>query len=91
MGSSNVSGTFVKMAHPVTGAEYYVEIIFGQGAGTLAPCASTGDIQIRINKTDWTHYSESDDYSYDASKQTYADWDKVTLFSEQFACMGVEP
>ncbi|MNN29888.1 Beta-mannanase/endoglucanase A precursor [compost metagenome] len=86
-----MSGTFVKMTQSVTGADYYVEISFGSGAGTLAPGASTGDIQIRMNKTDWSNYNEADDYSYDSSKQNYSLWNKATLYQNGALVWGIEP
>ncbi|MNO53089.1 Exoglucanase-2 precursor [compost metagenome] len=91
VGSSNVSGSFVKLANAVTEADYYLEISFGPNAGTLAPGADSGEIQIRINKSDWSNYAEADDYSRDATKSSYADWDKVTAYLNGSLVWGIEP
>ncbi|OBR65712.1 cellulose 1,4-beta-cellobiosidase [Paenibacillus oryzae] len=91
VGSSNVSGSFVKLSNAVPGADYYYEISFGSGAGVLQPGADTGDIQIRINKTDWSNYAEGDDYSRDATKSSYADWNKVTAYLNGTLVWGMEP
>lgn len=91
VGSSNVSGSFVKLANAVTEADYYLEISFGPNAGTLAPGADSGKIQIRINKSDWSNYAEADDYSRDATKSSYADWDKVTAYLNGSLVWGIEP
>lgn len=91
IGSANISGASVKLAAARTGADSYVEITFGASAGTLAPGASTGEIQTRINKSDWSNYDESDDYSYDATKTAFTEWNKVTLYQNDSLIYGVEP
>ncbi|HBS43280.1 MAG TPA: hypothetical protein DEA91_00290 [Paenibacillus sp.] len=91
MGSGNVSGSFVKLNPASTGANYYLEISFGAGAGSIAPGGDSGEIQARTNKTDWTAYNELDDYSYSAAQQSYADWNKVTLYQGETLVWGLEP
>lgn len=91
IGSGNVTGSFVKMPNAKPGADYYLEISFGSGAGSLAPGADTGDIQIRFNKTDWSNYNEAGDFSHDATKTSYTEWDKVPLYVNGTLAWGVEP
>lgn len=91
VGSGNVSGTFVKLDSAKTGADYYLEISFGSGAGSLAPGASSGEIQIRVNKTDWSNFNEADDYSYDATKTNFASWEKAPLYLSGNLVWGIEP
>jgi cellulose 1,4-beta-cellobiosidase len=57
----------------------------------LAPGASTGEIQTRIHKSDWSNYDESDDYSYDPLKTAYTEWSKVTLYQDGGLIWGIEP
>ena len=90
VGSSNVTGTFVKLATPLTGADYYLEVGFTNGAGSLAAGASI-DIQIRVNKNDWTNYTQTGDYSFDPIHTTYADWSKMTGYVSGAIQWGVEP
>lgn len=90
VGSSNVTGTFVKLATPLTGADTYLEIGFTSGAGSLAAGASI-DIQIRVNKSDWTNYTQTGDYSFDPTHTTYADWSKITGYVSGAIQWGVEP
>ncbi|MDW8065989.1 MAG: cellulose binding domain-containing protein, partial [Anaerolineae bacterium] len=50
VGCSNVRGSLVRLATGRTGADYYIEVTFTSGAGSLAPGGSSGDIQARIHK-----------------------------------------
>ncbi len=63
LGCANVTQKVVAMSTPKAGADHYLEIGFTTGAGTLAAGKSTGDIQNRFNKSDWSNFNESDDYS----------------------------
>ncbi|MNJ33661.1 Beta-mannanase/endoglucanase A precursor [compost metagenome] len=91
VGSGNVSGRFVKLDNTAAGADYYLEISFATGAGNLAPGADSGEIQVRINKADWSNYNESDDYSYSGTQTHFADWDNVTLHQGNSLVWGIEP
>ena len=86
-----MTGTIVTMSSPVANADHYLELTFSAAAGTLAPYADTGDIQARINKTDWSNYTQTNDYSFDATKTAYADWNKVTLYYNGALVWGAEP
>jgi hypothetical protein len=89
LGCANITARFIKMTAPVTGADYYLEV--GFTGGTLAPGASTGEIQNRFSKSDWTNYNESGDYSFDATKTAFADWSRVTLYRNGTLVWGTEP
>lgn len=66
--TSNVSGKTVKMDKVMEGADTYFEITFDSSAGTLAPGAKV-QVQPAINKSDWSNYDQSNDYSFnDESK-----------------------
>ncbi|XID95884.1 glycoside hydrolase family 9 protein [Paenibacillaceae bacterium WGS1546] len=90
VGSSNVTGDFVPLATPVAGADNYLEIGFTSGAGSLAPGTSI-NLQIRINKSDWSNYTQTGDYSFNPTASTYVDWTKTTGYVSGTLQWGVEP
>lgn len=77
-GSSNITGTFATIT-AVTGADRYFEARFASGAGTLAAGAST-QVQIRVWKSDWSNFNQSNDYSFNTTSTSYTDWSKVTVY-----------
>jgi len=90
VGSNNVIGTFVKMDTPKTGADYYLEISFTSQAGDLAPGASI-EVQGRFAKSDWTNYTQTDDYSFNPTATYYADFNKITAYVSGNLVFGIEP
>lgn len=90
VGGTNITGTFAKMSTAKTGADYYLEIGFTSGAGSLAAGQSV-DIQIRANKTDWSNYTQTGDYSFNSTSTAYIDWNKVTAYISGSLKWGTEP
>lgn len=91
IGSTNITGSFVKMGTAVSKADYYLEIGFTSASGNLAAGASTGDIQIRTNKNDWSNFNQSNDYSFNATMTTYAENTNVTGYVAGILVFGTEP
>jgi cellulose 1,4-beta-cellobiosidase len=57
----------------------------------LAPSGQTGEIQTRINKSDWAVYDETNDWSFDGTKSSFTPWDRVTLYRGGTLIWGQEP
>jgi hypothetical protein len=88
---SNVSGRFVTLARPADGASKYLEIGFGAGAGTLAPGASTGQIQERFNYDGWIDFNQSEDYSFDPAASSFIPERRITAYYNGTLVWGIEP
>lgn len=90
IGSENVKGQFVKLTTPVTGADYYLELTFTAAASTLKP-GQSAEVQARFTKSDWTNYTQSNDYSFDATSTQYSSFTNVTGYLDNKLIWGVEP
>ncbi|MFF6998208.1 cellulose binding domain-containing protein [Streptomyces sp. NPDC008313] len=88
---ANVTGTFGTLAHPTATADRYLEIGFRSAAGSLAPGADTGDMQLRFYRTNWASLDQSDDYSFSAGQTSYGDWSKVTATVGGHTVWGTAP
>ncbi|HEY7371408.1 MAG TPA: cellulose binding domain-containing protein, partial [Polyangia bacterium] len=88
---ANVTRAFVPVSPTRPNADTYLEVGFTAAAGSVNAGAATGEIQLRMNKNDWSNYNESNDHSYDVTKTALADWSKVTLYRNGVLVWGTEP
>jgi len=88
-GTSNVFGDFIKLKTPKANADQYIEIGFRDDSGIIKP-NETVEIQIRFSKDNWTEYIQSNDYSFNPSKE-YLTSDKITLHLKGNLIFGKEP
>ncbi|QNU65822.1 HYR domain-containing protein [Ruminiclostridium herbifermentans] len=87
--TSSVTGTAQKStAKP--GSDYYLEISFSSNAGTLNPGEKV-EIQGRLTKTDWTNYTQTNDYSFNPTATEYTENTKITVYLSGNLFYGVEP
>lgn len=89
-GCGSFSARFVPVSPARSGADYYLEISF-TSADTLAPGQSTGDLQGRFNKADWSNYNQTNDDSYNGTQASYAPSSKVTAYYNGSLVWGTEP
>ena len=89
LGTSSVKTRYVALDKPAQGAFGYVEYRF-TGAGSLAAGSSSGPIQSRIYKQNYTSFNEADDYSYGTSR-SYAKTDRITVYRNGLLVGGAEP
>ncbi|MEW1612570.1 MULTISPECIES: glycoside hydrolase family 6 protein [unclassified Streptomyces] len=88
LGCGNVTHAVRPASATAPGASHHLEV--GFGGGTLAAGASTGEIQLRFNKSDWSAYQEADDYSR-ATGTTYADAPRIGLYVGSTLAWGTAP
>lgn len=88
--TSNVTGSFGKLATSVTNADSYLEVGF---ANTVAQVPAGGSviIQSRFAKADWSNYNQANDYSFNATATQYVDWTKITGYIAGVLKYGVAP
>ena len=87
---AKVTQSVVNLSPTRTGADAYLQVGFTSTAGSISGSGTTGQIQLRVNKTDWSNFSEAADYSY-RNTATPADFTKVTGYYNGVLVWGVEP
>lgn len=90
MGCANVTRKVVTVSPARAGADRYLEVGFTASAGSVAAGATSGPIQLRINKTDWSAFDELNDHSRGGST-SFADWPYVTAYVNGVRVWGNEP
>ncbi|MEY2243978.1 glycoside hydrolase family 6 protein [Streptomyces sp. BF23-18] len=88
LGCSTVKTSVSAVSPSRTGADHYLEV--GFTSGSLAVGADSGDLQLRLAKSDWSAFDESNDYSRGAGT-SYADAAKVTVYVSGTLAWGTEP
>ncbi|MEU6275717.1 glycoside hydrolase family 6 protein [Streptomyces populi] len=88
LGCSTVKTSVGTVSPSRTGADHYLEV--GFNSGSLAAGADSGDLQLRMAKSDWSNFDESNDYSRGANS-SYADAAKVTVYVSGTLVWGTEP
>jgi endoglucanase len=73
-----------------TNADTEVLIGFKAGAPLLKPGGYV-QIQARVNRTDWSNFLQTNDYSFNATSSAYGDWEKVTAYAGTNLLWGIEP
>jgi hypothetical protein len=90
VGCPNLSGSFNTASG--MNADHYLSITFSAGAGDVAPGSDSGEIQARFHDSNFAvTFNQADDYSFDATKTSFSDWDHVTLYQSGTLVWGVEP
>jgi chitodextrinase len=89
-GCANLTSRILAVSPATSTADTALEIGFTAAAGTLAAGQSTGDIQGRINKSDWSNFNEANDYSY-AGQTSPASCSKIGLYQSGVLVWGTPP
>jgi len=88
---ANVASSFVEVQPELPGADSYYRVGFSAAAGELA--AKTGSVRLEtaFHKEPFVPFDQSNDYSYDESKSSYALHDQVCLYQNGVLVWGEEP
>ena len=89
LGNNKINSKFVKETR-AEGTDTYLEVSFAPTLGQLYPLSSTGIIQQRINKNDWSNFNEANDYSYKPAG-ALAENAKITAYLNGSLVYGQEP
>lgn len=90
IGCSSITGAFTAVS-PVNGADHYLQISFGPGAGSLAPNTSTGLIQNQFSEADFANMEQTNAYSFSASDTTAGFNPYITVYYKGTLIFGIEP
>jgi subtilisin family serine protease len=90
-GCSKVTRYVSNLSAPRVGADAYLEVGFTSAAGSLAPSASVGDIELRVHKSDRSNFFDTNDYSYLAPSWALVDSTKVTVHVDGNLVWGAVP
>ncbi|MGC0328770.1 cellulose 1,4-beta-cellobiosidase [Streptomyces sp. SAI-170] len=88
VGCSGLKLRVVPLSTPVAGADAYLEV--GFASGTLAAGRDTGDIQLRMSKSDWSAFDETGDYSR-TTATAYADAPRIPAYRGAELAWGAPP
>lgn len=89
VGASNISVALGSTSG--TNADSYVELTFNASAGSIPAGGQSGEIQLRVHKSDWSNFNEANDYSFDPTKVSFSTWNKVTLYQDDVLISGIAP
>ncbi|MGC5325784.1 glycoside hydrolase family 44 protein [Brevibacillus sp. SYSU BS000544] len=90
IGKGNLTADFIKMEESVEGADTYLEIGFTNEAGLLEPGKKV-TISSWLYKSDWSNFTQTNDYSFNDESSSYEDWDKVTATIDGELVWGTAP
>ncbi|MDI9830765.1 glycoside hydrolase family 6 protein [Streptomyces sp. KAU_LT] len=88
VGCSTLKLRVVPLSSPVAGADAYLEV--GFTSGSLAAGRDTGDLQLRMAKSDWSPFDETDDHSR-GTATTYTDAPAIPGYLGSALAWGAPP
>jgi hypothetical protein len=93
VGNANITLVFGTLPTARPTADSFMEIGFIAAAGSLVSGASSGEVQASFHDPNSfaTIFTQTNDYSFDATKTAFTDWTHVTLYHNGTLVWGAEP
>jgi len=91
VGCSNITGTVYSLPTPTATADHYLQLSFTSYAGSLAAGANSGDMELRLYRSDWQNVNQANDYSFNAADTSYTSWNHVTAYQNNALVWGTDP
>ena len=92
VGCANITSKFVTLGTPVPKANTYLELGFTAAAGSIAPSATTGEIQTRIHHVNYSNFLTTESYSFISDPSfVYKPSMTVTVYLNGVLVWGQEP
>ncbi|SBT90674.1 Cellulose binding domain-containing protein [Streptomyces sp. DI166] len=91
VGCSNLTGSVVAMDTPSEEADHYLQLGFTEKAGVLKPGANSRGLEIQLYRTDHKPVRQDGDWSFDDTKRTYQNSDRVPAYKRGALVWGKEP
>lgn len=89
IGNNNINISFVKCDTAYEGANWYMEISFNNSV-VIDPLGSSGQMKLRMAKSNWTTFDENNDYSFNGSS-IYELTEKMTIHENGELIWGKVP
>ena len=88
--AANMNLACLSLGTTYANADYYYEVSFKSGAGSLAP-GSTAYVNTRIVNQNWVNYNQTNDFSFNPSATGYTEWGYVTAYINGALVWGIQP
>ena len=89
---SHISEKIVALPTATADADHYLQVSFTANAGSLAPKANSGAIELQLYRPDGAAMNQTDDRSYNAADaKAYAENKNVTAYIDTRLAWGDEP
>lgn len=90
VGCGLIQATFAAIAPAKPTADRYFELSFT--GGVIPAGGSSGEIQVRFHDSNYQgSFTQTNDYSFNATATQYADWNNVTVYRDGTLVWGTEP
>lgn len=89
--NTNITNYVSSSVVNTSGKNYYLQLSFSSSAGSI-PNGGWVQVENNLHDVNWAQvYNQSDDWSFDGTKTSYAEWDRITVYRNGSLVWGQEP